>query len=131
MDEREKDDPLRELGERLDKARRGRTGSEKEPAPTPDSEARKALGIGLRLGLELVVAVFVGTGLGWALDKALGTRPWGIIGFFFLGVAAGMVNVYRAVTGMGMAIGYRRSWQDEAAAKQSPVDAAVKDEDED
>jgi ATP synthase protein I len=111
MDEREKDDPLRELGERLDQARRGRTGLQDGPTPSPDNEARKALGIGLRLGLELVVAVFVGTGLGWAFDNWLGTRPWGIIGFFFLGVAAGMVNVYRAVTGMGMAMGYRRDRQ--------------------
>jgi len=128
MDEREKDDPLRDLGERLEKARRGQTESEEEPASSPDSEARKALGIGLRLGLELVVAVFVGVGLGWAFDDWLGTRPWGLIIFFFLGIAAGMVNVYRAVTGAGMAIGYRRGRADEAAPPSSP---AEKDEDED
>jgi ATP synthase protein I len=128
MDEREKDDPLRDLGERLDKARRGRTEPEKEPAPSPVSEARRALGIGLRMGLELVVAVFVGTGLGWAFDDWLGTRPWGLIIFFFLGIAAGMVNVYRAVTGMGMAIGYRRGGLDGASATPG---AAEKDEDED
>ena len=128
MDERERDDPLRDLGERLDKARRGRAGLEKEPASGPDGEARRALGIGLRLGLELVVAVFVGVGLGWAFDDWLGTRPWGLIAFFFLGIAAGMVNVYRAVTGVGMAIGYRRGGADRAAATSS---AAEKDEDED
>ena len=128
MDEREKDDPLRDLGERLDKARRGRAGLEKEPASGPESEARRALGIGLRLGLELVVAVFVGVGLGWAFDDWLGTRPWGLIVFFFLGIAAGMVNVYRAVTGVGMAMGYRRGGADQVAATPS---AAETDEDED
>ena len=127
MDEREKDDPLREFGERLDRARRGRPALKDEPAQGPESEARKALGIGLRLGLELVVAVFVGTGLGWVFDNWLGTRPWGMIGFFFLGIAAGMVNVYRAVTGMGMAIGYRRSGDTGPAPKWD--DETDKDED--
>ena len=97
MDEREKDDPLRELGERLDKARRGRTGSEKKPAPGPDSESGRALGVGLRLGVELVAAVFVGTALGWALDKSLGTRPWGIVVGFLLGIVVGMYDVFRVM----------------------------------
>jgi ATP synthase protein I len=50
------------------------------------------------------------------LDHWLGTKPWGMIGLFFLGVAAGMVNVWRAVTGQGMAVGYRRQ-QEKAPAK--------------
>ncbi len=41
------------------------------------------------------------------MDKWLGTRPWGMVVFFFLGVAAGMLNVYRAVAGMGGAVGFR------------------------
>ncbi|HWI27489.1 MAG TPA: AtpZ/AtpI family protein, partial [Stellaceae bacterium] len=67
-----------------------------------------ALGLALRIGVELVVAVVVSTAIGWALDRWLGTAPWLMIGLFFLGVAAGMVNVWRTVTGMGMAVGYRR-----------------------
>jgi ATP synthase protein I len=47
-----------------------------------------------------------------------------MIGFFFLGVAAGLVNVYRAITGMGMAIGYRR-------AGAPPAKLGFEDEDED
>jgi ATP synthase protein I len=46
--------------------------------------------------------------LGWAIDRWLGTRPWGMIVLFFLGVAAGMLNVYRAVTGVSVPVGYRR-----------------------
>jgi ATP synthase protein I len=103
MDEREKVDPLKELGERLDQAR------QKRPAirEAPQEGTSSALALGWRIGLELVVAVVVGFFIGWAIDKWLGTRPWGMILFFFLGVAAGMVNVYRTVTGLGMAMGYK------------------------
>lgn len=121
MDEREKVDPLKELGERLDQARRKR-----EPVvrSAPQEGTSSALALGWRIGLELVVAVVVGFFIGWAIDKWLGTRPWGMIGFFFLGIAAGMVNVYRTVAGMGMAMGYRR--QDPSGGA-----AAKWDEDED
>ena len=64
---------------------------------------------GLRIGVELVVAIVVATGLGWAIDRWVGTGPWGMIVLFFLGVAAGMLNVYRAVTGIRTAVGYRTS----------------------
>jgi len=124
MDEREKVDPLRELGERLDKARQSR-----QPArEAPQEGTSKALALGLRVGLELVVAVVVAVFIGWALDRWLGTRPWGMISLFFLGVAAGMVNVYRTVTGMGMAMGYRR---DRKAGTAAPLDKTDKDWDED
>jgi ATP synthase protein I len=104
VDEREKVDPLKELGERLDKARQKRR-PEREAAPQEGTSS--ALALGWRIGLELVVAVVVGFFIGWAIDKWLGTRPWGMILFFFLGVAAGMMNVYRTVAGLGMAMGYR------------------------
>ncbi len=104
MDEHEKADPLRELGERLDKARR----AQQPTRAAPQEGTSSALALGMRVGLELVVAVVVAVFIGWAVDKGLGTQPWGMIVFFFLGVAAGMVNVYRTVTGMGMAVGYRR-----------------------
>jgi ATP synthase protein I len=31
-----------------------------------------------------------------------------MVAFFFLGAAAGMMNVYRVANGMGLAAGYRR-----------------------
>lgn len=124
MDEREKVDPLKELGERLDKARAARAPTTPQSAPEGTGTA---LALGWRVGIELVVAIGVAVLIGWAIDKWLGTRPWGMIGFFFLGVAAGMVNVYRTVTGMGMAMGYRRGGPDNTAAAW---DAADKDEDE-
>ncbi|HJT07439.1 MAG TPA: AtpZ/AtpI family protein [Stellaceae bacterium] len=120
MDERDTRDPLRDLGQRLDAARRGQ-GRPASGAPSDSgvSEARAALSLGLRIGLELVVAVAVGLGIGWAFDRWLGTRPWGLILFLFLGIGAGMLNVYRAVSGMGMAMGYKSTNQRSAgAAKQ-------------
>ena len=82
-----------------------------------DPALQQGAGLGMRIGIELVVSVIVATGLGWAFDKWLGTRPWGMIVLFFLGVAAGMVNVYRAVTGVKMAVGFRRL--DEASAPKA------------
>src|SRR5258707_1164492 len=98
-------DPLARLGERLDKAR-ARPGG--EPVAAPDNAAmQQGVGIGLRIGIEFVVAVVVATGLGWVLDRWLGTRPWGTIVLFFLGVGAGMLSVYRAVAGIKMPVGSR------------------------
>lgn len=78
--------------------------------------------MGLRIGVELVVAVAVGAGIGWALDRWLGTRPWGMILFLFLGIAAGMMNVYRAVAGLGMAVGYRRGSGKESGGRDRKVE---------
>ncbi len=59
-----------------------------------------------RVTTELVAGVVVGTFIGWALDNWLGTTPTLIVVFFFLGSAAGMMNVWRALTGQGMAAGF-------------------------
>jgi ATP synthase protein I len=117
MDERDTRDPLRDLEQRLDAARRGRgRPASGTPSDSGVSDARTALSFGLRIGLELVVAVAVGVAVGWAFDRWLGTRPWGMILFLFLGIGAGMLNVYRAVSGMGMAMGYKSTNQRSAGA---------------
>lgn len=56
--------------------------------------------------MDIIVALVVGVGLGLVLDRWLGTSPWLLIVFFFLGAAAGMLNVYRTATGQGFAVGY-------------------------
>ena len=53
-----------------------------------------------KLGTELVAAVAVGTIIGFILDTLFDTKPWLIIIFFFLGAAAGMLNVIRAANKM-------------------------------
>ena len=61
-----------------------------------DSEKRGSfMGSAFKLGTELVAAVGVGTIIGFILDSWFGTKPWLIIIFFFLGAAAGMLNVIR------------------------------------
>ena len=66
-----------------------------------DSEKRGSfMGNAFKLGTELVAAVGVGTIIGFILDSWFGTKPWLIIIFFFLGAAAGMLNVIRVANRM-------------------------------
>ena len=58
------------------------------------------MGSAFKLGTELVAAVIVGTIIGFILDSWFDTKPWLIIIFFFLGAAAGMLNVIRAANKM-------------------------------
>lgn len=51
--------------------------------------------VGLRVGVELVAALAVGVGIGWALDRLLGTKPIFLAIFMLLGGAAGVRNIYR------------------------------------
>src|SRR5262249_62093183 len=90
-------DPLARLGEEIDKARAKRV--RRQPAVGDRSALQQGLGLGVRIGVELVVAIVVSTGLGWAVDRWFGPRPWGGIVLFFRGVAAGMLNGYRRVPG--------------------------------
>ena len=66
-----------------------------------DSEQKGSfMGGAFKLGTELVAAVAVGTIIGFILDNWFDTKPWLIIIFFFLGAAAGMLNVIRAANRM-------------------------------
>jgi ATP synthase protein I len=98
MDDREAPDPLKRLGEDIEKAA-GRPNAAGHQAGANGSS--DGMGAGMTIGLELVVAVAVGAGIGWLIDRGLGSMPWGLITGFFLGVAVGMWNVFRAVLGPG------------------------------
>ena len=66
-----------------------------------DSENRGSfMGSAFKLGTELVAAVAVGTIIGFILDSWFDTKPWLIITFFFLGAAAGILNVIRTANRM-------------------------------
>ena len=66
-----------------------------------DSEKRGLfMGNAFKLGTELVAAVGVGTIIGFILDSWFDTKPWLMIIFFFLGAAAGMLNVVRTANRM-------------------------------
>ena len=75
-------------------------------AGTVGRSRQSGLGFAFRIGTELVAGVAVGAAIGLGLDYWLETRPWFMILFFFLGSGAGMLNVYRTVTGIGHAVGY-------------------------
>jgi ATP synthase protein I len=96
----DRDDPaeLRARLDRLSGALKGRAALPPTPEPKrepkPDG-AGSAMSLGLRAGSEFVSAVIVGLGIGWALDRALGTNPAFLIVFFMLGVAAAVWNVIR------------------------------------
>jgi ATP synthase protein I len=110
MDDR---DRLRSLGERVERARAARESSRPQSEHAEDKGLLQvALGLGMRFGIEMVVALGLGFGIGWAIDRFLGTQPWAMVVFLLLGAAAGIVNVWRALTGKGQAVGYRRPGQD-------------------
>ena len=49
------------------------------------------------LALMLPSSIIVGLLFGWLLDKWLGTRPWMILIFFFLGTASGLISLIRGL----------------------------------
>ena len=65
-----------------------------------DGKRGSFMGNAFKLGTELVAAVTVGTIIGFILDSWFDTKPWLIIIFFFLGAAAGMLNVIRTANRM-------------------------------
>jgi ATP synthase protein I len=98
---------LEELDARLKRAKgeaEVRDGADTGRGDLPGS----AMGMAARIGIELVAGVAVGTGAGYLLDQWLGTTPWLLIVFFFLGAAAGTMNVYRAAMGEGLSVGFKK-----------------------
>ena len=65
-----------------------------------DKEPPSSIGTAFKLSAELVSAVAVGTIIGFILDKTFGTKPWLILIFFFVGVIAGIVNVFKSAKNM-------------------------------
>ena len=59
-----------------------------------------------RIATELLTGLIIGAGIGWSIDKWFNTNPWFLILFFLLGGAAGILNLWRVVTGKGLKIGY-------------------------
>ena len=59
-----------------------------------------SLGKALKISTELVAAVVVGTTIGYLLDNWFDTKPLLTICFFIMGVAAGILNVFRSAKKM-------------------------------
>jgi ATP synthase protein I len=72
------------------------------------------------VGLSFVLALVIGAWVGHLLDRWLHTAPTFFIVFFFVGLAAGVLNVYRTVS---------RAFPPSSSAP--PAGAAVKPADDD
>jgi ATP synthase protein I len=84
---------LQRLGDRLGRERRSENrDTDRESAGAEASGFAR----GMRLSTELVAGVIGGAAIGWALDRLLGTSPWGLTVFLLLGFAGGVVNLVRA-----------------------------------
>ena len=87
---------IKEIATRLEIAKKNIKNSEEN---NQGSNAA-SLGKALKISTELVAAVVVGTTLGFILDNWFDTRPWLTISFFFMGVAAGILNVIKSAKNM-------------------------------
>jgi len=96
---------LEDLDSRLHQARE-KSHANKEPGSSSGKEEMSGYSMAIRIGTEMVAALIVGVGIGYFLDYWLETKPWFLVVFFFLGAGAGVLNVYRAASGLGMAPGY-------------------------
>jgi ATP synthase protein I len=89
---------LGSLDHRLSEIRDSRKiGTDQPGAGSGDGAARaSAMARGFRLSSELIAGVVVGAVIGWGFDRLLSTSPFGLIVFFLLGFAAGVLNVIRS-----------------------------------
>ncbi len=123
MTERKPPHSLEDLDARVREAQRRQAGEGR--ARQAEGGVGSALGMAWRVGLELVSALVVGVAIGYLLDRWLGTKPWLLILFFVLGSAAGLLNVFRLMSGLGGAVGYRKG------PTERPSAGAKNDEGED
>jgi ATP synthase protein I len=94
---------LDRLDHRLSEVRKDRRTQTDQSGSGAASANASAMARGFRLSSELIAGVLVGAVIGWGIDRLLSTSPWGLIVFFLLGFAAGVINVVRAagVAGRG------------------------------
>lgn len=60
------------------------------------AETMRALGTLGSVGFAFVLSIVIGVAIGLLIDRWIGRGHWGFFIFFFLGLAAGVVSVYRA-----------------------------------
>ena len=87
---------LREISTRLEIAKKNINNSKKNDSGSNATSIGKAL----KISTELVAAVVVGATMGFLLDNWFDTKPWLTISFFFMGVAAGILNVIKSAKKM-------------------------------
>jgi ATP synthase protein I len=90
MGDETRGDPARDRG-------RADTGGTPQPGPPGSAAMRTFAAVG-SVGLSFVVAIAIGTALGLWLDRVTGWSPFCFIFFFLCGLAAGILNLYRAMS---------------------------------
>ena len=87
---------LKEISTRLEIAKKNIREVQKDGKRSNASSLGKAL----KISTELVAAVVVGSTMGFLLDNWFDTKPLLTICFFILGVAAGILNVFKSAKKM-------------------------------
>ena len=87
---------IKEIGTRLEIAKKNIKKTERNK----EGSNAASLGKALKISTELVAAVVVGSIIGFLLDGWFDTKPLLTICFFIIGVAAGMLNVFRSAKKM-------------------------------
>ena len=86
---------LEKLSHRLDTQRDALSDQDRRNAQNADLSLTAATNLGFQALIEFVTAVVVSPLIGWQIDSWLSTKPIFFIIFLFLGMAAGLLNVYR------------------------------------
>jgi F0F1-type ATP synthase assembly protein I len=68
--------------------------------PNSAAETMRTMGTLGSVGFAFVLSIVIGAGIGLLIDRWIGRGHWGFFIFFFLGLAAGIVSVYRATQSM-------------------------------
>ena len=87
---------IKEIATRLEIAKKNIKKTERNK----EGSNAASLGKALKISTELVAAVVVGSIIGFLLDGWFDTKPLLTICFFIMGVAAGMLNVFRSAKKM-------------------------------
>lgn len=95
----------------------------------PDPVQAKSMSDGARAGVELVGATLGGGLIGYGIDYAFNTGPFGFLGFLILGVITGFYNVYKITQNIGTGVGFKELHDREKTAKQAPKTTNPDDED--
>lgn len=111
---------VKDLDKRLDSARAQQTDKDSDDGSA--AVRTRGMAYGLRMASELVGAVLVGGMIGYFLDQWLGTTPWLFLVLFFLGFAAGIVNVLRS---------FSRLQEEIKVATKGNLGRSMPDDDED
>ena len=90
--------PSDDFATRLSAARKAQDG-----ANGPARGQSRQTGLAYRVAIEMAAGLAVGAGLGWMLDRWLGTRPVFLAVMAMMGFAAGVLNVWRAARQLGAA----------------------------